>query len=75
MIEFFAFSKKQGVRRYTDFNLLPGFLKDEEESVWADFEAPTEAENQILSSAGIGKIHGIQKTSPVEIGAIGDALK
>ena len=50
MIEFFAFSKKQGLRRYTDPSLLPGFFKDEEEIIWADFEAPTESENELLSS-------------------------
>ena len=51
MIEFFVYSKKEGLRRYKDPSLLPGFLKNEEETVWADFEAPTDAENEILSTA------------------------
>lgn len=50
MIEFFVYTKKEGVRRYDDAALLPGFLKDDESAVWADFEAPTDSENEILSS-------------------------
>lgn len=50
MIEFFVFSKKEGLRRYTDPDLLPGFLKDAEETLWVDFEAPTESESEILST-------------------------
>lgn len=50
MIEFFVFSKKQGLRRHTDPNLLPEFLKDEEEIIWADFETPTDNESEVLST-------------------------
>jgi magnesium transporter len=50
MIEIFAFSKQAGLRRITDAESLPSLLKDETESVWVDLEAPTEEENQILSS-------------------------
>ena len=50
MIEFFVFSKKQGLRRYTDPNLLQGFLKDEEETIWVDFETPTDNESEVLST-------------------------
>jgi magnesium transporter len=50
VIEYFVFSKKEGLRRHTNADLLAGFLKDDEETVWADFEAPTDSENQILST-------------------------
>jgi magnesium transporter len=50
MIEFFVFSKKQGLRRHTDPNLLQGFLKDEEETIWVDFETPTDNESEVLST-------------------------
>ena len=50
MIDLFAFSKKQGLRRYTDPSLLPGFLKDEEEIAWIDLEAPTDSESEILTT-------------------------
>ncbi|MBI3610119.1 MAG: magnesium/cobalt transporter CorA [Nitrospirae bacterium] len=50
MIEIFAFTKENGLRRTTDAGSLPGLLKDETESVWVDLETPTEEETQILSS-------------------------
>jgi magnesium transporter len=50
VIEYFVYSKKEGVRRFNDPGLLPGFLKDDDSIVWADFEAPTEAEDEILAS-------------------------
>jgi len=50
MIEIFAFSKQNGLRRITDAASLPSLLKDESESVWVDLETPTEEETQILSS-------------------------
>ena len=50
MIEFFVFSKKEGLRRHTDPDLLPGFLKDDEETLRVDFEAPSESESEILST-------------------------
>jgi magnesium transporter len=50
MIEIFAFSKENGLRRTTDVGALPGLLKEETESVWVDLESPTEDESQILSS-------------------------
>jgi len=51
VIEFFVFSKKEGLRHYTDPDLLPGFLKDDEETLWVDFETPSESESAILSTA------------------------
>jgi magnesium transporter len=50
VIEFFVYSKKEGLRRYTDTSLLPAFLKDEDEALWVDFEAPSESESEILST-------------------------
>ncbi len=50
MLEYFVFSKKEGFRSHKDPALLLGFLKDEEELVWADFEAPTDSENELLTS-------------------------
>jgi magnesium transporter len=50
MIEIFAFSKENGLRRMTDVTTLPGLLKEEMESVWVDLESPTEEESQILST-------------------------
>jgi magnesium transporter len=50
MIDFLVFSKKQGLRRHTDPNLLPGFLKDEEETLWVDLETPADHESEILST-------------------------
>ncbi|HEY5648972.1 MAG TPA: magnesium/cobalt transporter CorA [Nitrospiria bacterium] len=50
MISLFAYSKKQGVRSISDIDALPGLLKDEQESVWVDLEAPTGEESRILST-------------------------
>ena len=50
MIEFFAYSKKEGFRNFHDTRFLPDLFKNEEETLWVDFEAPTETESEILST-------------------------
>ncbi|HUK57043.1 MAG TPA: magnesium/cobalt transporter CorA [Nitrospiria bacterium] len=50
MIQIFAFSKQNGLRRIPEAESLPGLLKDDAESVWVDLESPTEEETLILSS-------------------------
>ena len=50
MIEFFAYSKKEGLRNFQDIRFLPDLFKNEEETLWVDFEAPTETESEILST-------------------------